>query len=247
MFRSKTLPTITYFPLDEQIKFQSASTSLLPHSKQAPQLIKWEIMSVSDKTLYLRQDISAIYENGLFKGVLSKWAENTDAINMSKSIKGQDLNLYQAISYHYGEVHHYNDNVINAIQTMTMDDYFISTENTEIDLAPLKEKTNKQLYDRWQSAMKELEIKQDDYIMLPLVYLTTYNEESLPNLSQAETNKIIGQLWEGLYKNYFVPLTKMTGDAHPMPMILFDKKSTHLIVLFYLDGKLEQLYQQYSL
>ena len=67
--------------------------------------VTWTVASQSDSSMYLRHDIGLLYENGYFKGVQSKWKEQTLQIDMSQSIPISRSSMFKAISYHHGENH----------------------------------------------------------------------------------------------------------------------------------------------
>lgn len=48
----------------------------------------------------------------------------------------------------------------------------------------------------------------DDYYHLYLPELVQYNEQPFMDLTTNETEMMIGNLWEGLYKNYFLGIKK---------------------------------------
>lgn len=259
---NNTLPTITYFPLDKQNEFLETQ-SLLEFSHQKGNNsynIAWTSNSESNHNLYLRQDASLLFDNGLLRGVRSKWEQDTASIQITENLSGKDNSFFQVITYHHGEVH-YPDDTIKSIQHMSHDKLYVgefinifrdfrkphNTEETNKQ-KELEKKTKKQLLYHWDQLIKHFHIDETAYTSVPLTHLYNYNQKALPGMSQTKTDQIIGQLWEGLYKNYIIPAAKSKKNAAPsnyVPLILFDKQDKHLLVIFELNGKKEKLIQQY--
>lgn len=258
-----SISTISFFPIDETKAFQQAGTSVEAFQAKDKDgyVLRWNIESTSEVPLYLRQDISLLYEDGTFKGALSRWEENTDVINVQETFKGHSNRYYQAISFHHGEVHD-KHNGIKSIQKMTSDIlYVIDTEeghfsrfqkphNEEEEYWQKKliQKVDKRLATDWTSLMDHYNINADDYDLIPLTDLYIYNDEPLSSLTMDQTDQVIGQLWEGIYKNYLIPATRLKSpnNPHVIPIILLDKDTSHLLVLFELNGKKNKLIQKIS-
>lgn len=263
LYQAKTdsIPSISFFPLDDETSFTEAQTNLKIKEQhdQKEYTIAWNSLSKSDKTMYLRQDVSLLFNNGKLLGALSKWHEDEDTINLSADISTQGTGHLQSISYHHGELH-YPDGSIRSIQQMTYDELYViesasSTNHsfhkpkTKKDVKRKKSlsgKTSQTLLYHWNKLLNHFQVNEEDYLIIPLTALDRYNTEHLPSLSQPQTNQIIGQLWEGLYKNYIVPITYEKEQVSSyVPLILFDKDTKHLLVLFEINGKKERLIQQY--
>ncbi|MFZ3580334.1 hypothetical protein [Virgibacillus sp. DJP39] len=256
-----SIPSISYFPLDEETGFAEADTNLKMKilNNRGKYIISWNTFSKSEKSLYLRQDISLLFKNGKLLGALSKWHENVKNINLNERVKSKGTGYFQSISYHHGEIHHSEDS-IKSIQKMTYDNLYVIEDR----LSPvrsfdtLKTKKNKALEQQlnneikgtllnyWDRIFDHYRIKKKNYLIVPLTELNRYNNSPLPTLSQSKTNQIIGQLWEGVYKNYLVPITSASGQvASQIPIVLFGKDNKHLIVLFEINENTERLIQKY--
>lgn len=238
--KNNAQPAVKFFPIDEKESFQIAETNLDLNSEKGPRnSFTWTSNSKSEQALYLRQDISLLYENGKFKGVQSKWKEDTDAIQLEEKVPLHQGSIYQAISYHHGEKHGKEE--IKSLQHMSFDQLKPSGETIELQ-------TKQNLIYHWNQLLDHFNIDLDSYLSVPLIDLHKYNNNNLPSLTQSQTDKVIGQLWEGLYKNYVIPVGKKSNNkqTHYIPLVLFDKKATHLLVLFELNGKKERLIQQFS-
>lgn len=263
IFTNKTKPTITYFPINNNVSFDTATTTLSIDEKKSSTL-NWQSLSKSNTPIYLRQDVSLLFEDGKLKGVLSKWDQHTEKIRLKRQLPIRQQSLYEAISLHYGEVHHEN-NDINSVYYMSGDLIYVDQMNDmkqQFFKQPktTNEKKTKRSWDQsikgeltehWNELMTHYNIDKNEYMMEPLTGLQKYNEQTLPNVSKRNTAKIIGQLWEGIYKNYVIPITtediKEEQYDHYMPIILFAKDNTHLIVLYELNGKKQMLLQHYQL
>lgn len=257
--KMNSIPTITFFPIDYNEGFESTQTNLdLNEDKNT---ISWRSFSKSKDPLYLRQDISLLYANGQLKGVLNKWDENTNVIQLNRNILMQKDSFLQAISYHHGEIHH-NSEQINSIHRMSTDYLYVvksphstftsfkkSNESFDVTWKQLLDDVSEQrLQKKWSEWINHHNIKKNNYTVLPLYELHQLNKNNLPQLDESQTDKVIGQLWEGLYKNYVIPIMENNNNNFPksfMPIVLFDKKNTHLLVLFNIDDENKILLQKY--
>ncbi|QKY69456.1 hypothetical protein [Lentibacillus sp. CBA3610] len=262
LWQHESAPAITYFPEDEELSFTETGTSLEMVSEKTRDSYElvWRSQSVSERKLYLRQDASLLFHNGRLLGIRSKWEENTDTIQIKEKINGEDSNYFQAISFHHGEVH-YPDDEIKSIHHMTYDElYVIDSPSTTLEsfktpetdyeqewFRLLDHTTQQQLQYNWKRLMEHFNIDEESYWAVPLTDLYKYTSEPLNALTQTQTNQILGQLWEGIYKNYILNIKDSeagTADSF-IPLVLFDKQNEHLIVLYEWNGEKERLIQQY--
>lgn len=251
----KAIETLTYFPKDQFDTFIKSYTDL--QLQQNNDLI-WTTYSETEEQPYLRQDISLLYENGQFKGAVNLWKEGEQKLSQQKRIPHNGNKLYESISFHHSEIHR-NENIITGNQQMSSTILYVYTldnvtyypfEKTQNKLEKeikhkLQNKKKSHLNIVWNELIDHFNIDQTNYFSIPLIDLIKYKEKPLPTLSQAETDRVIGQLWEGLYKNYIIPLTHNVNDPipHLMPLILLDKNGTHLFVLFEIRGEKTMLKQ----
>lgn len=252
------ITTMKYFPIDDQVIFKHAASHISFIEKD--NIIEWSVESTSSEEVYLRQDVSLLYENGKFKGVLSKWREQIAQLHLLKRFSQNNNSLLQVISFHHGEIH-YPNNRIHSTQKMTSSNlYYVrdedmtfsfQTPSTQVETY-WKEKLNtwteKQLFRHWNHLIEDLHINHHHYLLIPLTEISTYEDNSLPHFTEAETKKIIGQLWEGLYKNYIVLLAndEMNDTPHYIPLIMLAKDSSHLLIIFELNGQSQKLMQRIS-
>lgn len=256
IMKTKSWQVITYFPIDQQATFLKAETNLaLSSPKSDSPKLSWSSYSRSDSRQYLRQDASLLFDNGRLLGVLSKWERDAETISIKAKLDDDKSGFYQAISFHYGEIHPSGDQ-INSAQTMSYSYLYVIdgksfTKAKTGDEKSWKQRldlsTKQQLLAYWNGLLIDFGIKPENYTLIPLADLYTLEHKALPGLNQNETDQIIGQLWEGLYKNYIVPAAdaKNSDAQNLMPIVLFDKQNTYLLVLFKLNGKQEKLIQQY--
>ncbi|MFG6114336.1 hypothetical protein ACGTN9_04060 [Halobacillus sp. MO56] len=266
-FQPTTESVIKYFPIDETKKFVQAETQLSFESEtDADEYeVDWKSISESNEPMYLRQDISLLYVDGQLKGILNKWRENGQQIEQSSVLHGEDTSLYQAITFHHGEIH-YPEDVIKSIQTLSYDQlYVVDSPHTPLESFHTAENAEhrewektinhsiqQQLDYQWDELIAHFNIPPEKYIAVPLTDLYKYEDKPIPGVSQKDSTRILGQLWEGLYKNYVLGIADNKSTGHPIqsyiPLILFSKDADHLLVLFEDDqGKKEQLIQYYSI
>jgi hypothetical protein len=242
--------SITFFPLDSSYSFDEASTTLtFKKGTPANYVLDWIAKSKSSEKVYLRQDISMVFQNGVFNNKMTEWKTTANEITVEKDLEGKSPGLWEAISYHQGEIH-INDEKYRSMQNMTSDYIYAVLPNgsyigfknpknsRERQLKnQLDQKTNQFLQKTLNESTNYFQIDKNKYEIISLQSLTNYNQKPLPGFSQTKSQEIIGKLWEGLYKNYFVNITTKSGQkvspiGSSMPYILISKDKTHLFVLF---------------
>ncbi|WP_431798840.1 hypothetical protein [Halobacillus andaensis] len=262
---SKEETVVKYFPIAEDVTFDKAETLLSYQEGEGDDEyeVGWKTSSKSTEPVYLRQDVSLLYVNGRLKGVVNKWKENEAKLTKHSTLHGEETKKYEAISFHHGEVHKGED-VINSIQATTYDKLYIvdsphskrmafkNAESKEEEewQNKLDHSIHQQLEVQWDGLKSYYQIPKGQYEQVPLTDLHSFNEENpFPYTSSEQYNRISGQLWEGLYKNYVLGI-KDAKSKHPIqsyiPLLLFDKNGKHLMVLYEDDqGEKHQLIQYY--
>lgn len=247
---AKTEESFTYFPPDRDASFQSAVTSLaLTGDTNNGYTILWNASSVLDRKAYLRQDISLLYVNGRLKEKIGmEWKQKEEKIQLEKKVPEQNSAYFQAISFHHAEIH--SNDKITSTQKMTHDELYvlhskftplhsfrqpIGKEEKEWKYV-IDQMIEKRLKHSLLKAEKTYNINQKHYAIFPLTDMYQFEDSSLPGFSERETKKILGRLWEGIYKNYFLGIQKMDGTtADPsgstIPLILIAKDQSHLFVI----------------
>jgi hypothetical protein len=258
--------SIIFFPLDPNVTFTNAKTSLalMPKKINKEYSLCWNVTSTLDRKVYLRQDISLLFANGRLKETLSKWKENSQTLLQKKTVKTKDSQLFQAISFHYGEIH--EGESIRSSQKMSGEQLYVidsaysplvsfrqARTPEEKEWEKVLNKTTRQLLDyKTRQLINYFSIRDKNYYHFYLLELVLFNDQPFPDLSMEKTQKIIGNLWEGLYKNYFLGIKKKDGAVVSpigsiMPTLLISKDYDHLIVLFETsDGEKIQLIQKIS-
>lgn len=264
IFNRSSTPVIIYFPHDQNLHYAKAETfiSVKEQPKKDSYLVEWSSISSLDQPVYLRQDVSLLFMDGKWKATNSVWKEREQHIQLSSKLEESDGGLFQAISFHHGEVHYSSDDIYSVQKMSASNLYVMDSPLTKLETFS-KPMTNSQkqwrqildqtidqyLQSTWGKWIKEKGINIEEYHMVPLVELIQFQETNITSLTKEQTDKIIGQLWEGLYKNYIVPMVnEQWKTSNAMPVILFSKDNTHLLVLFE-DGdeQTQLLQQQYSL
>ncbi|WP_182199573.1 hypothetical protein [Paraliobacillus salinarum] len=259
----QTDTTLKYFPFDSNVTFNQANTKLhfLTESNKNAYQIKWDVTSEVDRPVFLRQDVSLLYVDGVIKGMKGKWQEELPEIKLQTTLNGEGSSHYQAISYHHAEVH-YPEDVIKSVQTMSSDElYVIDSAYTPLESfrVPKNKKqqdwkealdhaTTQQLKMHWRELIQHFQIPIESYYYVPLTAISQYETKPIPNLTNEETQKVIAQLWEGLYSSYILPFDQNKSTVNSfVPLILFDKQGKQLRVLYQdQEGNKKQLIQNYG-
>ncbi|KGX85021.1 hypothetical protein [Pontibacillus marinus] len=260
---NKEVSVVKFFPLDEVKRFDETSTdlTLLSESDEDEYDFQWKTASTLEEPVYLRQDVSLLYMDGHLKGILSKWKENGQNLFQEQKIHGEDSSHYQAVTFHHGEIH-YPDDKIKSIQDMSRAELYVidspltplesftspQNQSQEDWKRKLDHATEQQLHYQWNQLIEHYQIPKEQYEIIPLTDLPDYETKPFPKLTAEQTQQVIGQLWEGLYKNYVL---QFTGDSQEdlnsyVPLVLADRDGKHLLVLFEdMDQRKQRLIQYY--
>jgi hypothetical protein len=246
--------SLTYFPIDPTVAFLTANSSLtlLSDKEQNYYEINWEVTAETDKKVYLRQDVSILFVDGVFSDAMYEWKENKALQNQKKMIKGQDSGLFETISFHHAEIH-LDDHTIRSAQTMSEDKLYI-IDSSFSPLQSFRKPANKEqeewekiinhvstqhLNKSWSELIKYFQVEKSRYDSFTLLDLVDFNT-TIPGLSEEKSQEVIGQLWEGLYKNYLLGIKLSESETispvgSKLPLILLSKDRTHLLIL--IEGK----------
>jgi hypothetical protein len=257
------MKVIKFFPLDPSKNFTNYETTLklFPNPKGKNYQLGWEITSDVIELMYLRQDISLLYADGKLKGLLNQWKQDVRQLNQQTILNGEGSHYFEAISYHHGEIHYPND-VIKSIQAMSFDDFFVWDGN---QIEGFKESVTQEqhqwenhliskkmgnLKPYWEELIDYYDINVKEYLTIPLSDLWHFEDEPFPSLTIEQTQQVIGQLWEGIYRHYILGINgEFSEKQNPintyMPLILVHKGGEHLYVLYEdTNGKKHRLIQQ---
>jgi hypothetical protein len=242
----KALESITFFPIDPNVTYKAAETSLTQTGQQP---VLWKISSTLDRKAYLRQDAGFLFVNGRLRDKLGKWQQNTESLTQEKRISGPQTGYFQAITFHHAELHEKGGQIFSS-QAMS-EDYLYLITGTQQQIHSFKtpktpeekrwqetlaEQTERLLQYSWNKGVRHFSIPLQEYQAFPLSEFNNRAKDHLPGFTKNETAGIVGRLWEGLYKNYFLGIKKQDGTiVNPIgsttPLILLAKNKTHLLVL----------------
>ncbi|MDX8364237.1 hypothetical protein [Cytobacillus sp. IB215665] len=260
-----TQESIIYFPIDPDVTFThtDSTLTLLDKPKNNKYIIEWDVTSILDREAYLRQDISLLYANGRLLDTLSEWEDYSEKIAQYKKIQADESRYFVTISYHHAELH--NDDLnIKSSQQMSFDELYVINSLfaplQSFRIAENKEQkewkyvldhaVKQQLQYSWKRLVDHFQLPLKKYIQIPLSDIVLYNDKPLINNNAEKSQQILGNLWEGLYKNYFLGIKKKDGTiiepvGSTIPLILLSKDYTHLIILIETrDGEAIKLIQQ---
>jgi hypothetical protein len=243
--------SITYFPIDPKVTFTATNTSI--HFQRPQQsdkyILKWQIESTLDRKAYLRQDIGLLFSNGRLMAKQGYWKQNTDYLIQEREIVGRESALVQALSFHYAELHENQEKIFSS-QKMSADQIYVTNQQNQPFHSfrnafskqeqewkqKLDQQTKEFLNHSWEKGIRYFSINPQQYVLFPLTDLFFNPNSSFTGFTEQETNQIKGNLWEGLYKNYFLGIkradgTKIKPIGSTIPLILIAKDKSHLLVL----------------
>jgi hypothetical protein len=251
IYKPPTQESIIFFPINEHATYESALTflNLHPEKKDHYYEVDWKMSSKLDEPAFLRQDVGFLFMNGRLKLKLNEWEQDTDQIVQEETIKGKESSILQALSFHYSEIHE-NDNEYTSAQKMTEDKLYVIDSN----FSPLNsfrqpgtkaEKEWKSIIDRvstqqldflWEKGIESFNIPVEEYTAIPLTQLPSIENQPQEGFDKKEWERLIGNLWEGLYKNYYLGIKKEDGTIidsidSTIPLILIKKDKKELLVL----------------
>ncbi|OLS41693.1 hypothetical protein [Bacillus sp. MRMR6] len=247
MMPPKVQESITFFPIDPKVTYKKAETNLELIETPA-QTLNWKASSTLDRKAYLRQDASLLYSNGRLVSEFHDWKQNSDTIIQEKQISMKGSALLQAVTFHHAELHEKKELIFSS-QTMSEHQLYIILLNSEAKsfITPesldekewkqkLDEQTERMLQLSWNKGVGHYSIKLDNYQAFPLSEFNRRSKESLSGFSKSETARVVGNLWEGLYKNYLLGIKKADGTIESpigstIPLILVSNDKSHLLAL----------------
>lgn len=242
--------SFTYFPADPKASFQSAATTLsLLQKKDAQYTLQWKANSLLDRKAYLRQDISLLYTNGILSGKMGKkWKQNAAQITLTQKITYQDSANFKSISFHHAELH--ENGHITSVQRITKNELYVVDSNfsplysfrkavttDEQEWKAILDKlTLKKINASLENAIKTYSINKNQYSFILLTDLDSFTNKPLPGFNSQDSSAVIGRLWEGIYKNYFLGIRTSDGTyeepfGSTIPVILLAKDKSHLLVI----------------
>ncbi|MCP3741403.1 hypothetical protein [Rossellomorea sp. BNER] len=243
--------SIIFFPIDEEAFYKTAETQLNLEDKKMNNhfQIDWKISSTLSEDAYLRQDIGFLFMNGVLRAKMNKWEQNTDRVIEEKTVEGNESSLIEAVSFHYSEIHETEEDFTSS-QRMSEDQLYVidsnfhpltgfqkpSKKSEEEWKSTLDRVTKQQLDYSWDKVIKENKIDLNQYIQIPLTELPAYNDIPVKGFTSEQWKFVVGNLWEGLYKNYFLGIKKQDGTVvdslgSTIPLLLINKNKKELLVV----------------
>lgn len=238
--------SITYFPIHPDISFVEAKTEIIPIAKGRIQLRSLSRMAIP---VYLRQDVTMLYASGKLISKMGKWEQNGIQLENTEKLRINDNGKLQAVSFHHAEIH--EDSTFSSTHAITTDQLYYLQSTVPEALSFKSPATEEQI--GWKEVLdkKEAEtisssietitesfsIDRDHFVIFPLTELRQYQDQPLYTFSATETKQIIGQLIEGIYKNYFLGIKKEDGSVispinSTIPIIFLAKNKEFLYVSF---------------
>lgn len=241
--------SITYFPDDSALHYQSAETTLSMAARPAVKL-SWQVESAVNKKVYLRQDLSLLYRNNRLYAIMNHWQTRTALLSQKKQFSPA-AGLYEALSIHHAERHR-NDLILGK-DKLSSDAIII--ENSAGEWSAFKkpgseEQSQRQkIYTERMRQERQTILKRAASIYhldlsrfhkMALIDLPLGNEP-IAGFDQKTTHRVISQLWEGLYKNMVFgirmgPHETINPVNSAMPLLLIDKKQRQLFVIIETSG-----------
>lgn len=251
-FSHKVVESIIFFPIDPTIQMDLARTTLdlMKEEKEEKYIVHWEVESHTSDTVYLRQDISLLFEDGRLSAVISDWKGNSSELTQYATYSGKDSSRFLALTFHHGEIHH-PDKTITSTHKMSKDHLYVidsafSALQSFKDVQSDEQKEWKAVLDKISEKQSEYYFEKAlDYFAIPIHNYDLYSleeiielqEVGLPGVDTNQAETIIGKLWETLYKEYFLGIKTTAGTTIPpidssLPFILISKDYTHLFIVF---------------
>lgn len=242
--------TIQFFPINKRVNFVDLGSDLQIRSKNGGYVVTADSWSKTSEKSYLRQDINLLFQNGNLIKINYPWKQQTNWINSRMEVPLVGDSIYSLLSYHHAEIH--DDGIITSKQSVTTDQlYVIYFQN---GWEAFKEPNNARQRDSrdklteliiskrsvlLDKGIKELNINRDNYEVYDLDQFSL-NKELPKSIPYEKWESVLGGLWEGLYRSFILQYSN--DYSSPMPWILVDKSSTHLLVIYQLaNGSFEKL------
>ncbi len=235
---------IQYFPINKEIAFTDVGSTLKLFKKDKEYIIQADSWSKTSEKVYLRQDVNLLFQNGFLIQLSYPWKENTDWIVNKIQEPVEKDSVYTLLSYHHAEIH--QDNGISMNQSVTADKlyvvYFQDTWEAFNEPQNARQKEAMEILNQayinkrkklFEKAIKDLNVNQMNY---EVYNLDTFSLKEKPSkvITEEQWERILGGLWEGIYRSYLVGITKdeLTYFSSPMPWVLIDRNGTHVLVIF---------------
>lgn len=245
---------IIFFPIDPSYYFEHASTHLMPsQSEKDTYTVQWKVSSTLNEPAYLRQDISLLYKNGQLVAILNRWKQHNQTINQKRKLKNHENARFDALSFHYAEVHR-NEDTYTSVQQMSKARLYVFTSPSFTAFQKPVSEVQKQWKDSLDSyanaktqsalnkALMHFKINKEQYQVISLPDLPTQVNQIFGIFPKKKREELVGKLWEGIYKNYLLGVRKEDGsfvrpEGSSIPQLLVANNHREILFLFTLkDG-----------
>ncbi|MFT8317512.1 MAG: hypothetical protein ABF651_04450 [Sporolactobacillus sp.] len=236
-------PTITYFPEAEPSLKLSGKTQI--HLHPQAQALTWRIQSHSASPVYLLQNFSLLYRNNQLIAINNVWKQQVRSLLTVKHLQAE-AGYFQGLSVHQAEEH--NGEKVRGREVFSSDQLFVMkkgdrwfafsdqhwTSAEKYYAGQLTSEINQQQAALTQKAAKIYGFNPSDYKMVLLSDLNETNADRFFPGSPADSRRIAGQLWEGLYKTMVRGFDMGEAQYEPvkgssLPILLIGRD--HLLVV----------------
>lgn len=251
-------PTITYFPGHERIRFLKMETQL--QSDRDTGTLQLDTFSRTQEKNNLMQNFSLLYRNNQLVSILNHWEKNTAVLSSIKET-GLEPGFYEGLTVHQAELHlnesiygreRYSQDQLMVLKQNGSYSAFRQPSNRQeaLAFADYNRRVEQQRTQLLQRVAQNDHIRISDYRVIPLNELTDKTLTKVFPFSEAKAERIAGQLWEGLYKNFVrgIQLTQEQGVqaiGSTLPLLLIAPDHM-LIVIRAQSGQMVLLRQNFS-
>ncbi|MCL1630382.1 hypothetical protein M3N64_00225 [Sporolactobacillus sp. CPB3-1] len=232
---------ITYFPDNPRIRFTKSDTHLSIMTDE--QLLHLSVQSQTIETNQLIQNFSLLYRNNRLIAILNHWQRNTNQLISARDARIRS-GFYNALTVHQAELHINSD--IYGKERLSQDYLIVSASGRHAFRHPKTPDEANQLSSHTRQI--DLERKQllgraaahyhfspDHYRIVSLDMLTDESKTRIfPFFNEKTVERIVGQLWEGLYKNFIRGIQLTEGQSESplgstVPLLLI--ADDHMLVI----------------
>jgi|GEM_PF-357191 len=249
---NKAVPSLRVYPIDHTIQFTGATSifSLLKE-KSSQYTILLQTRSETNEPTFVRQDVTLLFSNGFLVEKNYAWGEKVALVEQNIEIEGSGSTRYDTITFHHAEIHHEASKEITSQFAMSSDQVYIlksafSNSNLFREAITNTQKQWQRILDQaiteqWQLQKQHLiqfyKIDPTKYHVIPFTELDHFNNFSFQGFTREETKRIVGAIWEAVYKYYILgngkegePMIETIGST--VPTIFVSKNKDHLLFLF---------------
>jgi hypothetical protein len=246
---------LKHSPIDPTVSFLQANSFLSVQAKPDKNTstplytIRLDTLSQTNKSVSERHDITLLFQDGILVGSSHHEEKDVDTVIQRLEVKSKYNHLFQAVTLHHASIQ--NDKQLNdyAIQqTMSYDYLYVSAtkyggiqsfhQPETMQHRNWKNMIDHQIHHQlnleWNLAIKEFNVKSDDYYIFPMSQLPLYSEkDELPGISSENTAQVLGLIWNEVYEKVILdPKKSGSANGSRIPLILISKDGSHLRIIF---------------